>query len=164
MSLSKVYNGLLNLQIVMLRDRPLETHSPWIAHPKHVLQRVTEESSSAKAGFVASKVGDRTGPTSGKLFSGLAMKISLSPDVERLIAERVGSGRYHSADEVVREGLELLQERENEARRSPSNHAANLATAFESIARDVPDADWESVPADLSKNVDYHLYGSRKTS
>jgi len=92
------------------------------------------------------------------------VKISLSPDVERLIAERVGSGRYHSADEVVREGLDLLRERENEAQRSPSNHAANFAAAFESIARDVPDADWESVPADLSKNVDYYLYGSRKTS
>jgi antitoxin ParD1/3/4 len=92
------------------------------------------------------------------------MKIFLSPDVERLIAERVGSGRYHSADEVVREGLELLQERENEAQRSPSNGAGNFVAAFESIARDVPDADWESVPADLSKNVDYYLYGSRKTS
>ncbi len=92
------------------------------------------------------------------------MKISLSPDVERLIAERVGSGRYHSADEVVREGLDLLRERENEAQRSPSNHAANFAAAFESIARDVPDADWESVPADLSKNLDHYLYGSRKTS
>jgi putative addiction module CopG family antidote len=41
-----------------------------------------------------------------------AMKISRSSDVERLIAEQVRSGRYHSADEVVREGLELLQERE----------------------------------------------------
>ena len=92
------------------------------------------------------------------------MKISLSPDVERLIAEKVGSGRYHSADEVVREGLALLQERENEAGRSPSNHAANFAAAFESIARDVPDTDWDSVPPDLSKNLDHYLYGGRKTS
>ena len=36
------------------------------------------------------------------------MKISLSPDVEQLIAERVKSGRYQSADEAVREGLKLL--------------------------------------------------------
>jgi antitoxin ParD1/3/4 len=92
------------------------------------------------------------------------MKISLSPDVERLIAEKVSSGRYHSADEVVREGLDLLQERENEAQRSPSNHAADLGAAFESIARDVPDADWESVPGDLSKNLDRYLYGNQKTS
>jgi putative addiction module CopG family antidote len=92
------------------------------------------------------------------------MKISLSPDIERLIAEKISSGRYHSADEVVREGLELLQERENETRRPPSNGGANLAAAFESIASDIPDKDWESIPADLSKNLDHYLYGGQKTS
>lgn len=92
------------------------------------------------------------------------MKISLSPDVERLIAEKVRSGRYHSADEVVREGLELLQERESATPREPSGEAADFAAAFESIARNVPHADWESVPPDLSKNLDHYLYGSQKTS
>jgi len=92
------------------------------------------------------------------------MKISLSPDVERLIAEKVSSGRYHSADEVVREGLELLQERENETRRPPSNGTGNLTAAFESIASDVPDKDWQSIPGDLSKNLDHYLYGGQKTS
>ncbi|HWY03427.1 MAG TPA: type II toxin-antitoxin system ParD family antitoxin [Candidatus Acidoferrum sp.] len=91
------------------------------------------------------------------------MKISLSSDVERLIAERVRSGRYHSADEVVREGLELLQEREKVAQRSPSN-GTDFAAAFENIAKDVPDEDWDSVPADLSKNLDHYLYGGQKTS
>jgi antitoxin ParD1/3/4 len=92
------------------------------------------------------------------------MKISLSPDVERLIAEKVSSGRYHSADEVVREGLVLLQEREKESGRSQSNRTADIATAFDNIARDVPHADWESVPADLSKQLDHYLNGSQKTS
>ena len=92
------------------------------------------------------------------------MKISLSPDLERLIAEKVSSGRYRSADEVVREGLELLQERENETRRPPSNGKPNLAAAFESIASDVPDKEWETIPADLSKNLDHYLYGGQKTS
>jgi putative addiction module CopG family antidote len=92
------------------------------------------------------------------------MKISLSPDVERLIAEQVSRGRYHSADEVVREGLELLQEREKEKQRSPSNGTESFAAAFENIAKDVPDTDWESVPPDLSKSLDHYLYGSEKTS
>lgn len=92
------------------------------------------------------------------------MKISLSPDLERLIAEKVNSGRYHSADEVVREGLELLDERENETRRSSSNGTANLAETFEGIASDIPDKDWESIPADLSTNLDHYLYGGQKTS
>jgi putative addiction module CopG family antidote len=101
--------------------------------------------------------------SSGKLCWGLAMKISLSPDIERLIAERVSSGRYRSADEVVREGLELLQKREKETQRTPSN-GTSFAVALENIARDVPDSDWESVPPDLSKNLDHYLYGGLKTS
>jgi ribosomal protein S7 len=92
------------------------------------------------------------------------MRISLSPDVERLIAERLRSGRYHSADEVVREGLELLQEREKETPTPTSNGTANFVTAFENIANDVPETDWESVPPDLSKNLDRYLYGGQKTS
>ena len=90
--------------------------------------------------------------------------LALSPDVEHLIAERVRSGRYQSADEVVREGLELLQERERETQRSPSNHAGNFAEVFESIARDVPDTEWKKVPVDLSKNIDHYLYDGHKTS
>jgi putative addiction module CopG family antidote len=92
------------------------------------------------------------------------MKITLSPDLERLIAEKMSSGRYHSADEVVREGLDLLQEREIEAQRSRSDEPANFAAAFEGIAEAVPDAEWESVPSDLSKNLDHYLYGGQKTS
>ncbi len=91
------------------------------------------------------------------------MKISLSPDVERLIAEKLSSGRYQSADEVVREGLELIQKQENDVRRL-SPRLQSLDATFEDIAKDVPDADWESVPSDLSRNLDHYLYGARKTS
>ena len=40
------------------------------------------------------------------------MNVSLTPELERFIREKVGSGRYHSASEVVREALRLLEERE----------------------------------------------------
>jgi Arc/MetJ-type ribon-helix-helix transcriptional regulator len=92
------------------------------------------------------------------------MKISLSPEIERLIAEKLKSGRYGSADEVVREGLGLLEEREKGIDHSPSNGSANIAAAFEGIAGDLSPADWESVPPDLSKNLDHYLYGGGKTS
>ena len=92
------------------------------------------------------------------------MKINLSPEVERLIEEKVGSGRYRSADEVIREGLELLQLRDGPATPEPSNNAGNLGELFKSIVKDVPDKDWENVPADLSKNLDHYLYGRPKSA
>ena len=40
------------------------------------------------------------------------MNISLTPELERLVNEKVKSGMYTSASEVIREGLRLLQEQE----------------------------------------------------
>ena len=40
------------------------------------------------------------------------MNVSLTPELEQYIQEKVSSGLYHSASEVVREGLRLLKERE----------------------------------------------------
>ena len=37
------------------------------------------------------------------------MNVSLTPELERLIADKVDSGRYASASEVVREALRLLE-------------------------------------------------------
>jgi antitoxin ParD1/3/4 len=38
------------------------------------------------------------------------MKVFLTPDLEKLVNERVATGKYDSVDEVVREALHLLQE------------------------------------------------------
>lgn len=40
------------------------------------------------------------------------MNISLTPEQQKFVAERLQSGRYHTAAEVVREGLRLLMDRE----------------------------------------------------
>ena len=40
------------------------------------------------------------------------MNVSLTPELERFVQSRVASGRYQTASEVVREGLRLLEERE----------------------------------------------------
>src|ERR1700693_448906 len=41
-----------------------------------------------------------------------SVNISLTPELERLVDERVKIGRYASASEVIREGLRLLEEQE----------------------------------------------------
>jgi antitoxin ParD1/3/4 len=40
------------------------------------------------------------------------MNVSLTPQLEQLVHDKVKSGRYLSASEVVREGLRLLEERD----------------------------------------------------
>jgi antitoxin ParD1/3/4 len=40
------------------------------------------------------------------------MNVSLTPELEKLVADKVKSGRYNSASEVVREGLRLLQDQD----------------------------------------------------
>ncbi len=40
------------------------------------------------------------------------MNVSLTPELESLINQKVKSGRYNSASEVVREGLRLLHTRD----------------------------------------------------
>jgi antitoxin ParD1/3/4 len=41
------------------------------------------------------------------------MNVSLTPELEQLVHEKVKSGRYLSASEVVCEGLRLLEERDH---------------------------------------------------
>jgi antitoxin ParD1/3/4 len=38
------------------------------------------------------------------------MNVSLTPELDRFVADKVESGRYNSASEVVREALRLLEE------------------------------------------------------
>jgi len=44
------------------------------------------------------------------------VNVSLTPELEKLIDEKVKSGLYHTASEVVREGLRLLKQRDDHAR------------------------------------------------
>ena len=40
------------------------------------------------------------------------MNVSLTPELEAIVDQKVKSGMYNSASEVVREGLRLLQQRD----------------------------------------------------
>ena len=45
------------------------------------------------------------------------MNVSLTPELEALVNDKVRSGLYQTASEVVREALRLLKQRDDEARR-----------------------------------------------
>ena len=40
------------------------------------------------------------------------MNISLTPELEQLVADKVKSGMYQTSSEVIREGLRLLKDRD----------------------------------------------------
>jgi antitoxin ParD1/3/4 len=62
------------------------------------------------------------------------MNVSLTPELEELVHEKVKSGRYLSASEVVREGLRLLEERDR-------LYKARLAELQKEITIGVEEAD-----------------------
>lgn len=75
------------------------------------------------------------------------MNVSLTPELEKFVADKVESGRYTSASEVVREALRLLEEHERSRaaqleefsrelkRRIDSADRGNHVTAEESLRR-----------------------------
>ena len=46
------------------------------------------------------------------------MNVSLTPELEALVNEKVRSGLYQTASEVVREALRLLKKRDDEVQRA----------------------------------------------
>jgi len=40
------------------------------------------------------------------------VNVSLTPELEKYVSEKVESGLYHSASEVIREGLRLLKDQD----------------------------------------------------
>ena len=55
------------------------------------------------------------------------MNVSLTPELEDTVNDKVRSGLYQTASEVVREALRLLKQRDDEARRM--DHQAGLPAA-----------------------------------
>jgi antitoxin ParD1/3/4 len=70
------------------------------------------------------------------------MSLSLSPEVQRLIDERVNSGRYPSAEDVVTAALANLEQQEQIATLS----AAEIEVAFPGFGAKIEQG-WEDLSA-----------------
>lgn len=81
------------------------------------------------------------------------MNVSLTPQLENLIHEKVESGYYNNASEVVREALRLLEERDQNI----AWLRTQLAIASEQMERgeliEVNETFWE----DLDREVDLQI-------
>ncbi len=76
----------------------------------------------------------------------------------------------HQAVEILRRlGFETryvkdLGEIGIKEREEPSEkESGSILEMVSAVTREVPEREWERVPADLSKNVDHYLYGSKRT-
>ena len=63
------------------------------------------------------------------------MNVSLTPELETLVHEKVGSGLYTSASEVVREGLRLLKERDTVQQQRLEQLKKEIALGLEQLDR-----------------------------
>jgi len=63
------------------------------------------------------------------------MNVSISPQLEEFVKQEVESGAYHSASEVVRAGLRLLQERQQDRRMRLERLRAEIALGIEQLDR-----------------------------
>ena len=59
------------------------------------------------------------------------MNVSLTPELERVVNEKVESGMYQTASEVVREALRLLKERDD----ARAHLLADVQAGFDQLAR-----------------------------
>lgn len=66
------------------------------------------------------------------------MNISLTKEFESYVAQKVESGMYHSASEVIRDGLRLMKERDE-------LHQGRLAELRKEIALGVDQAERDQV-------------------
>lgn len=63
------------------------------------------------------------------------MNVSLTPELEKYVADKVASGRYTSASEVVREALRLLEREEKSRREQLDEFNRELQARVEALDR-----------------------------
>ncbi len=67
--------------------------------------------------------------------SRVSLNVSLTPELGDFVETRVASGRYQTASEVIREGLRLLEERENTREVALAELRAQLRRGIEQADR-----------------------------
>jgi len=82
------------------------------------------------------------------------MDISLTPELEQLIQDKVKSGRYLSASEVLREGLRLLDERDRLDEPSLAELKEKIREGIEELERG-EGIDGEEVFAELEEDIQH---------
>ena len=77
------------------------------------------------------------------------MEAALAPDIQEMVRQEFETGRYPTADDVLREALRLLRERDEDYQRRLDALRADIAIGLADIERgDVADLDIEAIIAE----------------
>jgi len=63
------------------------------------------------------------------------MNVSLTPELDTFVHDKVESGMYHSASEVIREGLRLMQERDERRVAQLEQLRKEIQVSFDQVER-----------------------------
>jgi antitoxin ParD1/3/4 len=90
------------------------------------------------------------------------MNVSLTPELESLVNDKVKTGMYQTASEVIRQGLRLLKERDERL----TQLRAEIRTGFEAIDRgeydDYDERTTKQLAEDIKKRGRQRLADDRK--
>jgi putative addiction module CopG family antidote len=99
------------------------------------------------------------------------MNITLKPEQEKLIQEKLKSGYYNTIDEVIIEAFKLLEERDthHEKRLEETKKTESLTSpdkpiweVADEIIAGIPKEVLDKLPTDSATQHDHYLYGSPK--
>ncbi|MHC5766897.1 MAG: type II toxin-antitoxin system ParD family antitoxin [Nostoc sp.] len=80
------------------------------------------------------------------------MNVSLTPELEQLVKDKVNSGRYHSVNEVMGEALRLLDERDRVQEKRLAELKAKIQEGIEASERGEV-VDGEEVFAEIEEDI-----------
>ena len=91
------------------------------------------------------------------------MNVSLTPELERLVDEKVKSGLYQTASEVVREALRLLNTRDEQLERLRTSVQAGFEQIYRGKATEYRASDSRKLVADIKTRGRRRLSQQPKT-
>ncbi|PHM09976.1 type II toxin-antitoxin system ParD family antitoxin [Nostoc sp. 'Peltigera malacea cyanobiont' DB3992] len=80
------------------------------------------------------------------------MNVSLTPELEQLVKDKVNSGRYHSVSQVMGEALRLLDERDRVQEQRLAELKAKIQVGIEELERG-EGIDGEEVFAEIEEDI-----------
>ena len=91
------------------------------------------------------------------------MNVSLTPELEQYVNNRVQSGLYHSASEVIREGLRLLKEKDEIHQRKLEDLRREIQIGIDQADRGQVSAFTKETLKDIKDQGRKRLAGERKS-